>query len=84
MGIASSVFVFAIGAFMRFAVSVTSTHFNVQTIGVILMIVGGVGLVVEISFWSTSEGVGGYRGHRSVVGADGVTRQEREEGIQRP
>ena len=84
MGIASSLVVFAAGAVMRFAVSVTSTHFNVQTIGVILMIVGGIGFVVSIVFWSTWGGVGSYRRQRTVVGGDGVARQEHEEVVQRP
>lgn len=84
MGIATSLVVFAAGAVMRFAVSVTSTHFNVQTIGVILMIVGGIGFVVSIVFWSTWGGVGSYRRQRTVVGADGVARQEHEEVVQRP
>jgi hypothetical protein len=84
MGIGSSIFVFAVGAIMRFAVSVSSTHFNVQTIGVILMIVGAVGFVVSIIFWSTWGGVGGYRRQRTVVGTDGVTRQEREEVVGGP
>jgi hypothetical protein len=56
----------------------------VQTIGVILMIVGAVGFVVSIIFWSTWGGVGGYRRQRTVVGTDGVTRQEREDVVGRP
>ena len=45
MGIGTSLVVFAVGAILRFAVTVHTTGFNVHTIGVILMIVGVVGLV---------------------------------------
>jgi hypothetical protein len=75
MGIGSSLVIFAAGAVMRFAVTVSSTHFNIGTIGVILMIVGGVGFVLSIIFWSSWGGVGGVRRERTVVGRDTVTRE---------
>jgi hypothetical protein len=84
MGVSSSLALFAIGAILRFAVSVSSTHFNVQTIGLILMIVGAVGFVVSLIFWSTWGGFGGYRRERTVTGVDGVTRREREDIYERP
>ena len=67
---------------MRFAVTVTSTHFNVHTIGVILMIVGAVAFVVSLIFWSSWGGFGGYRRQRTVTQSDGTVRREREEVIQ--
>jgi hypothetical protein len=67
MGIVSSLVIFAVGAILRFAVTVNSTHFNVNTIGVILMIVGAVGFVVSLLFWSTWGGFGGYRRDRTTV-----------------
>ncbi len=78
MGVGASLVLFAIGAIMRFAISVSSSHFNVETIGVILMIVGAVGFVVSLFFWSTWGGFGGggYRRQRTVTGSDGVTRRE--------
>ena len=79
MGIGSSLVVFAIGAILRFAVAVTSTSFNVHTVGVILMIVGAVGFVISLFFWSSwggfgraGYGPGGYRRERTVVRDDGV------------
>ncbi|MHB8437944.1 MAG: DUF6458 family protein [Acidimicrobiales bacterium] len=74
MGIGTSLVVFAIGAILRFAVAVSSSHFNVGTIGVILMIVGAVGFVISLFFWSTWGGFGGggYRRDRTVVRNDGV------------
>jgi hypothetical protein len=84
MGVGSSIVVFAVGAILRFAVTVSSTHFNVATIGVILMIVGAVGFVVSLIFWSSWGGFGGYRRDRTIVDANGVTRHEREDIVQRP
>ena len=55
MGLGTSIVLIAAGAILRFAVSVTTTGFNLHTIGVILMIVGAVGLVLSIIFWSSWE-----------------------------
>ncbi|MGI8412697.1 MAG: DUF6458 family protein [Solirubrobacteraceae bacterium] len=52
MGIGTSIFLIAVGAILRFAVSVTTSGFNLHTIGLILMIVGIVGLVTSL-FWIT-------------------------------
>jgi hypothetical protein len=84
MGAGSGIVVFAVGAIMRFAITVNSTHFNVHTIGVILMIVGAIAFVISLVFWSSWGGFGGYRRDRTIVNGDGTTRQEREEVIQRP
>ena len=53
MGVGTSIVVFAIGAILRFATSVSSSSFNIHTIGVILMVVGVVGSVVSLAFWSS-------------------------------
>jgi len=58
----TSIVVFAVGAILRFAVSVTTTGFNIHTIGVILMIVGAVGFLLSIAFWSSWGGFGGGAG----------------------
>jgi hypothetical protein len=52
MGIGAGFFLVAIGAILRFAVSVTTTGFNLHTIGVILMVVGGLGIVVEFAIFA--------------------------------
>jgi hypothetical protein len=51
-----------------------SPHFNINTIGVILMIVGAVGFVLSLIFWSSWGGFGGYRRARetTVVRGDGL------------
>lgn len=55
MGIGTSLFLIAAGAILRYAVTVSSSAVNVQTVGLILMIVGVVGLVISllwITVWS--------------------------------
>jgi uncharacterized membrane protein YedE/YeeE len=42
----------AVGAILRFAVSVTARGFSIHTIGVILIVVGVVGLLLSL-FWMT-------------------------------
>ena len=45
MGIGVSVFLIAVGAILAFAVSASVNGISIETIGVILMIVGGIGLL---------------------------------------
>lgn len=52
MSIGTSILLIAVGAIMRFAVSVDSNGFNINTAGTILMIVGVVGLLLSI-LWMT-------------------------------
>jgi hypothetical protein len=70
-----------VGAILRFAVSVTTTGFNLHTIGLILLIVGIVGVVLSVVFWSSWGGFGGgtYRRERRVSRdrEGGFTEQER-------
>lgn len=52
MGIGTSIIVMAIGAILTFAVETDSTEgFNVNSIGIILMIAGLVGLLVTLFIW---------------------------------
>jgi hypothetical protein len=49
-GLGTSIVVFAVGAVLRFAVTVNTLQhgFNIHTVGVILMVVGAVGAVLSI------------------------------------
>jgi len=58
MGIGVSIFLIAVGAIMRFAVTATTDGFNVHAAGVVLMIVGALGLVLSLIFWSSWGGFG--------------------------
>ena len=53
MGIGVSIFLFAIGAILAFAVNVNTRGVNINTVGVILMIVGAVGALLSLVFWSS-------------------------------
>jgi len=46
--IGASILLIAVGAVMAYAVSVDTEGFNINTAGVILMVVGAIGLVVSI------------------------------------
>jgi hypothetical protein len=53
MGIGVSLLLLAIGAILTFAVEVTTEGFNLNTIGIILMVVGGIGLLFSMFFWGS-------------------------------
>jgi uncharacterized membrane protein len=75
-GLATSIVVFAVGAVLRFAITVSTYQhgFNVHTVGVILMIVGAVGAVISL-IAMMSMGMGR---HRTVVddGRGNVVRRD--------
>jgi hypothetical protein len=48
MGIGVSIFLIAVGAILTFAVDATVSGVSIQTIGVILMIAGALGLIVAL------------------------------------
>jgi hypothetical protein len=48
MGIGVSLFLIAVGAVLKFAVSGTVSGLDISTVGVILMIVGGAGLLLSL------------------------------------
>ncbi|HLF39903.1 MAG TPA: DUF6458 family protein [Acidimicrobiia bacterium] len=53
MGIGVSIFLLAVGAILAFAVEATTEGVNLDTVGVILMVVGGIGLLFSLLFWSS-------------------------------
>ena len=61
MGIGVSLILIAAGAILTWAVHATVSGLDINTIGVILMIVGAIGLILSMMFWSTWGGVGGTR-----------------------
>jgi hypothetical protein len=50
MQIGTSIFLIALGAILRFAVNVTTSGFNINTAGLILMVVGVIGLIASLFF----------------------------------
>lgn len=55
MGLGTSLFLIAVGAILAFAVNVEADGFDINTIGVILMIVGIVGLLLSFFYLSTRD-----------------------------
>ena len=49
MGIGTSIFLIAVGAILRYAVNVTVEGVEIDTVGLILIIVGIVGLVISVA-----------------------------------
>jgi hypothetical protein len=74
LGLGTSIFLIALGAILRFAVTATVAGISIQTIGVILMVVGVIGLVLSFIFWS-SWGLG--RRSRVVDRDETVVRDDR-------
>lgn len=65
MGIGVSVFLIAIGAILSFAIEVSADGVNLDTVGVILMIVGAIGLLTSLLFLSSFSPY--HRGGRDEV-----------------
>lgn len=69
-GVITGIILFAAGAIMRFALYTQSSHANLRTIGVILMIVGIVAFLVGIAFEAPRRY---QRSDRYVRNADGTS-----------
>jgi len=74
MGIGVGIFLIAVGAILAFAVDFTISGLDIQTIGVILMVVGVIGLVASLLFWSSFSPYA----RRREVGGDRVVYRDRE------
>ena len=48
MGIGMSIFLIAVGAILRYAVTITVSGIELQTVGLILIVVGIIGLVISL------------------------------------
>ena len=65
MTVGVSLFLIAVGAILAFAVTATVSGVAIPTVGWILMVVGGVGLLLSLLFWSSFSPYGS--GRRTVV-----------------
>jgi predicted membrane channel-forming protein YqfA (hemolysin III family) len=79
MSIGASIFLLVIGAILTFAVNVTTEGFNINTVGIILMVAGVIGLLLSLLFWSSFSP---YR-RRRVVDAYPEERVVEERRIER-
>ncbi len=64
MGIVISLLLIAVGAILKFAVTADADGINLETAGVILMIVGAIGVVLSVIFWASW---GGFTRRTTVV-----------------
>ncbi|HEY2543620.1 MAG TPA: DUF6458 family protein [Gaiellaceae bacterium] len=65
-----SIILIAVGAILAWAVHVSTSGFNVHTVGYILLVVGIIGLLLSMIFWSSWAGPGYFSRRRTTV-ADG-------------
>jgi hypothetical protein len=68
MGIGVGIFLIAAGAILTWGVTADAEGLNVDAIGVILMVVGIIGVLISLLFWSSWGGYGVRR--RTVVDHD--------------
>ena len=59
MGSGVSLILIAVGAILTWAVNASVSGLELQTIGVILMVGGALGLLMSLIFWSSWGGFGG-------------------------
>jgi hypothetical protein len=61
---------------LTFAVEVSASGFNINTVGIILMLAGGLGLLLSLLFWSSFSP---WRRRRTVTRGDTVMEERRIE-----
>ena len=67
MGISLSILLIAIGAVLAWAVSATVAGIDIQVAGIILVVVGAIGLVASLIFWSSWGGFGSRDGGENTT-----------------
>lgn len=67
MGLGVSLILIAAGAIMAWAVHASSSAFNVHTVGYILLVVGVIGALLSLVFWSSRAGPGYFTRRERVV-----------------
>jgi hypothetical protein len=71
MGIGVSIFLMALGAILAWGVNVdASGPINLETVGFILLIIGALGMVLSLLFWSSFSP---YGNRRETVVREGTT-----------
>jgi hypothetical protein len=72
MGLGVSLILIAVGAVLAFAVHVqNSSSFDVNTIGIILLVVGIIGALLSMIFWSSWAGPGYFTRRRTTYVDEG-------------
>jgi hypothetical protein len=73
MGISTSLVLIAVGAILKWAVTASTSGINLGTVGVVLMIVGAIGIVLSLIFWSSWGGFGSRTAGQTVVREESTT-----------
>jgi uncharacterized protein DUF6458 len=71
MGMGVSLILIAVGAILTWAVNAEVSGVDIQTIGVILLVVGLVGALLSLIFWSSWGGPAGVSRRRTEYVEDG-------------
>lgn len=77
MGISLSIFLIAIGAILAWAVSAEVSGIDVQVAGVILLVVGVLGFLASLVFWSSWGGFGGRENGGGASPQTTIVKEER-------
>ena len=67
MGLGVGILLAAVGAVLAFAVDATVSGVNIHAVGWILLIVGIVGILLSMIFWSSWAGPGYFTRRRTYV-----------------
>jgi uncharacterized YccA/Bax inhibitor family protein len=70
MGIGVSLILIAVGAILTWAVTAEVSGVDINTVGVILMVVGAIGGLISLAFWSSWGGFGSTRRETVVRDSD--------------
>ena len=77
MRLGASLFLIALGAILKFAVTKHISGIDLAVVGVILMVIGAIGLLAEVIMWGT-------RRHTTIISrAPGVTYAAPQEPLDR-
>jgi hypothetical protein len=68
MGMGIGLILIAVGAILTWGVTDTSRAINLDAVGVILMIVGAIGFILSMMFWSSFWGPGYFRRSYAAAG----------------
>jgi len=81
VSLGASLFLLAAGAILTFAIEVEAEGFNINTIGIILMVIGGIGLLLSLMWMQRSRAGSSSRTvvHEEEPREGRVVREERRD-----
>jgi hypothetical protein len=76
MGISLSILLMAVGAVLAWAVTAEVSGIDVQVAGIILLVIGAIGFVASLIFWSSWGGFGAREGGGSAAAHTTVVKED--------